>query len=62
MHKLKNLKPGIGGEIHITDAIKDLIQDGEKFYGNIFKGKYLDCGTLQGYINSSIMISKEKNI
>ena len=59
MRKLKILKPGQGGEIHITDAIKELIQDGENFYGNIFKGKYLDCGTLNGYINSTIEISKE---
>ena len=59
MKKLKNLKPGQGGEIHITDAIKKLIESGENFYGNIFKGKYLDCGTLSGYINSGIQISKE---
>jgi len=59
MKKLKNLKPGQGGEIHITDAIKQLIMEGESFYGNIFKGKYLDCGTLNGYINSGIQISKE---
>ena len=58
MKKLKKLKPGQGGEIHVTDAIKQLIVDGESFYGNIFKGKYLDCGTLQGYINSTIEISK----
>ena len=58
MKKLKKLKPGIGGEIHITDAIKQLIFDGEKFYGNIFKGKYLDCGTLSGYIKSTLEISK----
>tara|TARA_B100000780_G_scaffold278159_1_gene250788 strand:+ start:2182 stop:3000 length:819 start_codon:yes stop_codon:yes gene_type:complete len=60
MNQLKNLKPGKGGEIHITDAIKKLIKKGEKFYGNIFKGKYLDCGTLSSYINSGIQISKGK--
>jgi UTP--glucose-1-phosphate uridylyltransferase len=59
MKKLKKLKPGKGGEIHITDAIKQLINDGEKFYGNIFEGKYLDCGTLSGYINSAAEVSKE---
>jgi UTP--glucose-1-phosphate uridylyltransferase len=59
MKKLKKLKPGQGGEIHITDAIKQLIIDGENFYGNIFKGKYLDCGTLNGYINSTVEISKK---
>jgi len=61
MKELKNLKPGQGGEIHITDAIKRLIADGEKFYGNIFEGKYLDCGTLNSYINSGIEISTEIN-
>ena len=28
------------------------------FAKHIFSGKYLDCGTLKGYINSSIEISK----
>ncbi len=58
--EIKKLKPGQGGEIHITDAIRNLIKKGEKFYGNIFKGKYLDCGTLSGYIDSGIQISKGK--
>ena len=55
---LKKQGKGKGGEIHITDAIKTLIKKNEKFYGNIFRGKYIDCGTLQGFINSSITISK----
>ena len=59
MKEIKMLKPGQGNEIHITDAIKNLIFKNENFYGNIFKGKYLDCGTLSGYINSSIEISKD---
>ncbi len=56
--EIKRLKPGQGGEIHITDAIKSLIHKNNKFYGNIFKGKYLDCGTLSGYIKSGIKINK----
>jgi len=55
---LQNQKPGQNGEIHITDAIKTLIDKKEKFIGHIFSGKYLDCGTLKGYINSSVEISK----
>ena len=55
---LQNQKPSQNGEIHITDAIKTLINKKEKFIGHIFSGKYLDCGTLKGYINSSIEISK----
>ena len=55
---LKNQKKGKGGEIHITDAIKTLIERGEKFYGNIFKGKYLVSGTLENYVKSNLIISK----
>ena len=56
--KLSNLKPGKGGEIHITDAIQLLINEKEKFIGHNFSGKYLDCGTMKGYINSNLVISK----
>jgi UTP-glucose-1-phosphate uridylyltransferase len=33
---------------------------GNNFFGNIFRGKYLDCGTINGYIQSSIHILKGK--
>ena len=56
--KLLNLKPGKGGEIHITDAIQSLIDDSENFIAHNFLGKYLDCGTMNGYINSSKEISE----
>ena len=57
-NKLNKQKKGKGGEIHITDSIRLLIKEGEKFIGHNFKGKYLDCGTMNGYINSSLEISK----
>ena len=56
--KLQNQKKGKGGEVHITDSIRRLIKDGEIFIGHTFKGKYLDCGTMNGYIKSSMEISK----
>ena len=55
---LQNQKPGQNDEIHITDAIKTLIDKKEKFIGHVFSGKYLDCGTMKGYINASKEISK----
>ena len=58
--EIKRLKPSQGGEIHITDAIRNLILKGSNFFGNIFRGKYLDCGTINGYIQSSIHILKGK--
>ena len=57
-NKLKNQKKGKGGEIHITDAIRKLILNNDKFIAHIFKGKYLDCGTMKGYIKSSLEITK----
>ena len=55
---LKNQNKGKGGEIHITDAIKNMIESGYKHVGHKFSGKYLDCGTMKGYINSTLEISK----
>ena len=55
---LKKQKPGQNGEIHITDAIRNLIKQKKKFIGYVFSGKYLDCGTMKGYIQSTVDISK----
>ncbi len=56
--KLSKLKPGKGGEIHITDAIRSLLHEKDKFIAHNFLGKYLDCGSMNGYIKSSMEISK----
>jgi len=56
--KLQKQKPGKGGEIHITDAIQSLINEKEKFIAHNFSGKYLDCGTMHGYIKSTMEIAK----
>ena len=56
--KLLKQKPGKGGEVHITDSIQLLIQENEKFIAHNFSGKYLDCGSMSGYIKSSQEISK----
>ena len=56
--KLTKLKPSKGGEIHITDAIQSLIYENNKFIAHNFSGKYLDCGTMHGYIKSTLEIAK----
>ena len=56
--KLLLQKPGKGGEIHITDSIQTLIKENQKFIAHNFSGKYLDCGSMSGYIKSGIEISK----
>jgi UTP--glucose-1-phosphate uridylyltransferase len=57
-NKLKKLKPGKSGEVHITDAIQSLINDNSRFIGHNFSGKYLDCGTMNGYIKSTSEVAK----
>ena len=52
------MKPIKGKEIHITDAIQLLINEKEKFIAHNFEGQYLDCGTMNGYIKSTIEIGK----
>ena len=54
---LKNKKSGKLGEIQITDAMNAMLSK-ESFYGCKFKGKYLDCGTINGYIKSFVEINK----
>ena len=56
--KLSKQRPGKSGEIHITDAIQSLINDNHKFIAHNFLGKYLDCGSMQGYIKSTQEIGK----
>ena len=56
--KLSKQKPGKGGEIHITDAIQSLINENSKFIAHNFSGKYLDCGSMNGYIKSTLEIAK----
>ena len=55
---LKKQKKGKGGEIHITDSIKTMIHNKSFFIGHKFSGKYLDCGSMDGYIKSTLEIAK----
>ena len=56
--KLSKQKPGKGSEMHITDAIQSLINENNKFIAHNFSGKYLDCGSMNGYIKSTLEIAK----
>tara|TARA_B100001175_G_scaffold293316_1_gene279729 strand:+ start:313 stop:1128 length:816 start_codon:yes stop_codon:yes gene_type:complete len=55
---LNNQVKGKSGEIHITDAIKKMIDNGSMYIGHKFLGKYLDCGTMSGYIKSNFEIQR----
>ena len=55
---LKNLKPSVGGEVQLTDAIK-LMLDDEKVAGHLYEGKKFDCGSRHGYVEAIKYLAKE---
>ena len=51
--KLENTGRGAGGEIQLTDAIADLLED-ESVYAHAFSGVRYDCGSKLGYLQATV--------
>ena len=51
---LEEVKPGKGGEIQLTDAILDMMKDGEKVHAYNFIGKRYDIGNKFGLLKANI--------
>jgi len=51
---LKNTKPGRGGEVQLTDAIKTLHEQGNPIFAYEIKGTRIDIGTPTTYVDSLI--------
>jgi UTP--glucose-1-phosphate uridylyltransferase len=49
----ENVKPGAGGELQLTDAIKMLLQY-EKVYGFSYEGKRHDAGDKLGFLKATV--------
>lgn len=50
---LEKTKPGKGGEIQLTDALKVLAQH-EAMYAYIFEGRRYDVGDKQGFLEATV--------
>ena len=50
---LKKTGRGAGGEIQLTDALRQLVQQGD-FYGYVFEGKRYDAGEKIGYLKATV--------
>ena len=50
---LENTKPGKGGEIQLTDALKTLISQ-EDMYAYDFKGRRYDVGDKEGFLEANV--------
>ena len=55
---LENLKPGYGGEIQLTDGLKELCK-GNKMVAVDFEGKRYDTGNLKGFLEATIDFALE---
>lgn len=50
---LEKQKPGAGGEIQLTDALKDLVKK-RPIYGLLMNGKRYDAGDKLGYLKATV--------
>jgi len=50
---LETTKPGVGGEINVTDAIAKHIKN-QASYACIYQGDYYDCGSKLGFVKAVI--------
>jgi UTP--glucose-1-phosphate uridylyltransferase len=50
---LENTKPGKGGEIQLTDALKELATK-EAMYAYVFEGRRYDVGDKQGFLEATV--------
>ena len=50
---LRNTQPGAGGEVQLTDAMAQLLEQ-EKMFGYMFEGKSYDCGDKIGYLQANV--------
>ncbi len=55
---IEQLKPEPGGEISIVDALRMHSKRGGKSLGKIIDGRWLDCGSPEGYLNAVMHVAK----
>ncbi|MCX6809219.1 MAG: UTP--glucose-1-phosphate uridylyltransferase GalU [Candidatus Berkelbacteria bacterium] len=56
---LKKTERGAGGEIQLTDAIKELLKT-ENFYAYEYSGERLDAGEVAGYIKAQVKLALQR--
>ena len=59
---LVSISFGFGGELQLTDAIRELVGRGRRVLGYIYKGKVYDIGDIKGWLKANIEIAKQRGI
>lgn len=55
---LHTQQAGAGGEIQLTDAIRELAKN-EPVWGVVYEGRRFDCGTQKGWLSANIQLALE---
>jgi UTP--glucose-1-phosphate uridylyltransferase len=50
---LEKTERGAGGEVQLTDALRELVRTGD-FYGYVFEGRRYDAGEKLGYLKATV--------
>jgi UTP--glucose-1-phosphate uridylyltransferase len=58
---LKELKPGQGGEIWLSEAINEMAKQGNVYAKQIENGKFYDCGNKLEYIKANIDFAMKRS-
>ena len=58
---LEKQQAGKNGELQLTDAMKNMIDNGYNFYFNKFQEQRFDCGNPIGYLEANIAYAKKYN-
>jgi UTP--glucose-1-phosphate uridylyltransferase len=54
---LRETKPGAGGEIQLTDAMRQLARDGVPVHGVVFRGRRYDTGDRLEYVKAVVQLA-----
>jgi UTP--glucose-1-phosphate uridylyltransferase len=54
---LRETKPGVGGEIQVTDAMRQLAHDGVPVHGVVFRGRRYDTGDRLEYVKAVVQLA-----
>ncbi|MEM6306672.1 MAG: UTP--glucose-1-phosphate uridylyltransferase GalU [Pseudomonadota bacterium] len=54
LNNLNDMKSGAGGEIQLTDAIAQELDEGRDVYGLRFRGQRFDCGSKAGFLKATV--------
>lgn len=57
---LRHTEPGRGGEIQITDALRQQVQAGEPLHGVVFRGRRYDTGDKADYLKAVVRLACER--